>query len=128
MNEGKRKLNIDSEEMRLYQQEWLILQFTELVTDIMKEKGIRKKDLAEKLGRTKGYITQLLDGRANMTLRTVSDIMWSLGRSLSIDARALGFEVSPRFAHNYTTSTPAKPWHIQEIKQRGTNKQWKWAG
>jgi len=139
MSGEKGKLNIDSEEMRLYQQEWLILQFTELVADIMEEKGIRKKDLAEKLGRTKGYITQLLDGRANMTLRTVSDIMWALGCSLSVDVRTLGFEVSPRFAYSCTTPTIKKPWLFRKMrpvsgskkgseKQMGTNKQWKLAG
>ena len=43
----------------------------------------------------KGYISQLLDGRANMTLRTVSDVMWALDCSLQVVANPLSIETEP---------------------------------
>ncbi len=88
------ELNSDSEEMRLYQQEWLILEVTELIAELMEKKGIKKNKLAQLLGKSKGYITQLLDGRANMTLRTVADVMWALDSSLGVSSQSLGFASS----------------------------------
>jgi plasmid maintenance system antidote protein VapI len=77
------------EDMRLYQQEKLILDCTELICEQMEKQEITKTELAKRLGRTKGYITQLLDGRANMTLRTISDMMWALDCGLEVSASAL---------------------------------------
>ena len=86
------KLNKDSEEMRLFQQEMLILEVTELISELMEDKKIKKSELAERLGKTKGYITQLLDGRANMTLRTVSEVFYALNSSVNVSSKPLGFE------------------------------------
>lgn len=82
------------EEMRLFQQEKLILECTELICELMDKRGINKAELAKRLGKTKGYITQLLDGRANMTLRTISDVMWTLDASLALNAGSLTIETS----------------------------------
>ena len=68
-----------SEEMKLYLQEMLILEFTEIACEAMALAGITKEDLAEKLGRSKGYVTLMLDGRARLTIRQMSDIMFYLG-------------------------------------------------
>lgn len=46
----------------------------------MEETQITRAELARRLGTSKGYVTQLLDGTANMTLRTVSDVFVALGR------------------------------------------------
>jgi len=107
------KLRSDKKEMRLYQQEWLILEVTELVASVMEEKGVKKVDLAERLDRSKGYITQLLDGRANMTLRTVADIMWALDSSLGVSAHPLGFGTSVEPVSSYDLPREASVWSIQ---------------
>lgn len=80
------------EGMKLFQQERIILETTELICKIMEERSINKAELAMKLGRSKGYITQLLDGSANMTLRTISDVMWALNGSLYVEAGPLSIE------------------------------------
>jgi antitoxin component HigA of HigAB toxin-antitoxin module len=79
----------DPENMRLYQQERVILETSDLISDLLDRTGITKADLAERLGRSKSYVTQLLNGRANMTLRTISDVMWALDSSLVISAAPL---------------------------------------
>ena len=79
----------DPENMRLFQQERVILETTELISDLMNRKGVTKAKLAERLGSSKSYVTQLLDGRTNMTLRTISDVMWALESSLALHATTL---------------------------------------
>ena len=76
------KLTATPEGMRLYQQERAILELTELLCQIMKEEAVTRSQLARRLGKTKGYITQLLDGRTNMTVRTISDVFGAVGRAI----------------------------------------------
>ena len=68
-----------SEEMKLYLQEMLILEFTEAACEAREKAGMSKEDLALKLGRSKGYVTLMLDGRTRLTIRQMSDIMFYLG-------------------------------------------------
>ena len=112
----------DSEEMRLYQEEWLILQMTILIENLMEKKGVRKNELAERLDRSKGYITQLLDGRANMTLRTVADVLCALDSSLTISAQPLGFETSGELVGQYGLSSGADFWEQQTIRLERTQR------
>ena len=65
---------------RLYQQEKVILDVTELVCDIMEEEGVSRTELAQRLKTSKPHVSQLLNGSANITLRTLSDIFYALGR------------------------------------------------
>jgi ribosome-binding protein aMBF1 (putative translation factor) len=107
-----------SKKMGYYLEQKLILDVTELIVERMEREGINKTQLAKKLGRSKGYITQLLDGRANMTLRTLSDIMWALDCTLSVgtqpldqdyqEATFLAFE-SPMETGQWSVSFPARP-------------------
>ncbi len=70
---------------RLLRQEDLILDITELLSAAMEDKRVTKSELAKRLGKTKGFITQVLSGNRNLTLRTIADI-----------ADALGFRVQVR--------------------------------
>ena len=54
-----------------------------------------RSELAKRLDRTKGYITQLLDGRANMTVRTISDVFTALDRAVHFQDGPLRATVSP---------------------------------
>ncbi|MFH0983411.1 MAG: helix-turn-helix transcriptional regulator [Planctomycetota bacterium] len=76
------KLTATAEGMRLYQQERAILEVTELLCQIMDEDDVSRAELARRMGKTKGYVTQLLDGRANMTIRTISDVFCALNRGV----------------------------------------------
>lgn len=62
-----------------WHRERTVLEVTELICGIMQEEGVSRKELAVRLGKTKGYVSQLLDGEANMTLHTVSDLCTVLG-------------------------------------------------
>lgn len=69
---------------RLVQEESMILDATELVYGLLDSRGISKAELARRLDRSKGYITQLLDGSRNMTLRTLADVAHAIGVQLEI--------------------------------------------
>ena len=85
----------DKEQMRLYQQEYLIMQVTEHICELMEQNGVSRSELADRLGTTKGYITQLLDGRANMTLRKLADVCMALGVAAELQTRELQATVCP---------------------------------
>lgn len=79
----------DPEQMRLFQQERAIYEITELIESVMEAKGISRAALAKRLGKSKGWITQLLDGEANKTIRTVADVLTVLGQELRVFAQPI---------------------------------------
>jgi transcriptional regulator with XRE-family HTH domain len=79
----------NSEGMKLYQQERVILEATERICEAMEEQGFTRKELADALGTSKSFISQLLDGSRNMTLRTLSDVFLALGLAVHVDAGSI---------------------------------------
>jgi transcriptional regulator with XRE-family HTH domain len=69
----------DPTHMRLFQQERAIYEVTELLELLMTELGVNRAELAKRLGKSRGWVTQLLDGEANKTIRTVADAFAVLG-------------------------------------------------
>jgi len=67
-----------SEEERLIALEELVLNVTEDILVAMEDKGVTKQKLAKKLGKSKSYISQVLGGARNMTLKTLSDMCFAL--------------------------------------------------
>jgi len=76
------------EHARLVAQERLIVAATEAIWKAMEEAGINKAELANRMAATKGYISQVLSGSRNMTLRTLSDICFVLGKKPVITLEA----------------------------------------
>lgn len=89
------------EGMRMFQQERAIQDLTEMICNIMDRKQVSRTDLARRLGRSKGYITQLLDGRANMTVRTMSDVFVALGRAICFGEAPLETTVSEELRESF---------------------------
>lgn len=69
---------VDAQKL-LWNQEGAILDTTELICSLMKEAGVTRSELAARMGKTKGNISQMLSGDRNLTIRTVSDLMTYLG-------------------------------------------------
>lgn len=74
----------DEEFRRLFAQEDLILEVTETLCELLENEKISRKELADRLGKTKGFVSQLLNGGRNLTLRTVADILHVLGYRASL--------------------------------------------
>ncbi len=70
---------IDSREhAKFYASEELVFNVTEDLLLMMEDNGVSKQQLATMMGKTKAYISQLLSGSRNMTLKTLSDICFAL--------------------------------------------------
>lgn len=64
---------------RLVRQEEFILEVTEALSSALERSGMTQSKLAQKLGCTRGFVSQVFAGGRNLTLRTVSDIALALG-------------------------------------------------
>jgi transcriptional regulator with XRE-family HTH domain len=76
-----------TEGRRLLKQEKLILEVTEALSEAIEERGLTRSEIAKRLGKTKGFVSQLLAGGRNLTLRTVADIADAIGISLKFAVR-----------------------------------------
>jgi transcriptional regulator with XRE-family HTH domain len=71
---------------RLLRQEELILEVTEALANALEREGISKKELADRLGKTKGFVSQVFSGGRNLTLRTVADFADALHHRIRVTA------------------------------------------
>ena len=74
----------DPEFRKLLAQEELILEVTETICDLLENEKISRKELADRLGKSKGFVSQLLNGGRNLTLRTVADNFHVLGYKVTL--------------------------------------------
>jgi hypothetical protein len=72
---------------RLVAQETLLFDAAECVAELINDAGISRTELAKRLGKSKGFVTQVLAGDRNMTLRTLADLGYVLGHSFEIVAK-----------------------------------------
>jgi transcriptional regulator with XRE-family HTH domain len=72
------------------------LDFTESIYQLMEARGMKKADLAKKIGKTPAYITKVFRGNANFTLETMVRLARALGGNLTIgvkkEEKEIGFE------------------------------------
>lgn len=63
-----------SKRRRLLRQEELILEATELLSSALENRSVTKAELAARLEKSKGFVSQILSGGRNLTLRTLADV------------------------------------------------------
>jgi len=68
-----------------YWEEMAILNFTEALLDRIEALGMAKKDLAKKLNVSSAYMTKLIGGRNNFTLRTMVRVARAVDSELHVD-------------------------------------------
>jgi plasmid maintenance system antidote protein VapI len=108
-------------EMRLFQQERTILEATELICEMMESEDLNRSDLAKRLGKSKSHVSQLLDGKKNMTLRTISDMFTAMNRTIHFSCKRMNTydnECTP-YTLCTTTAWPQRSTH--EIRVRTEN-------
>jgi len=91
--------------MRLYQQERAIYEVTELLESLLGKLGLNRAQFAKRLGKSRGWVTQLLDGEANKTIRTVADAFAVLGMDIhsSYQPIQIGRKASSSTSNETTT-------------------------
>ncbi|MFZ0051817.1 MAG: helix-turn-helix transcriptional regulator, partial [Desulfobaccales bacterium] len=65
------------------------MEVTETLCELLEKEGVSRKELADRLGKSKGFVSQLLNGGRNLTLRTVADILHVLGYKVSLTPQKL---------------------------------------
>lgn len=63
-----------------------MMEVTELICKDMERNKVTKSNLAKMLNKSESYVTQLLDGNINLTLKELSEIMALLGRQIVLDS------------------------------------------
>ena len=56
----------------------LIMDVTESICAALESQKLNRQSLADKLGKTKGYVSQVLNGNRNMTLATLAEMAFAL--------------------------------------------------
>jgi antitoxin component HigA of HigAB toxin-antitoxin module len=87
-------------------QERAIVRATELIETLLEQQGISRTDLADMLGKHKSWVTQLLDGEKNKTIRTVADVLAVLGHEMRISSEPIASDAERHFVA-YTAHWPS---------------------
>jgi transcriptional regulator with XRE-family HTH domain len=80
------ELMLDPEFRKLYAVEGLIADTAQMISDLLDHRKMKQADLARLLNKTPAYVSQLLNGKANMTVRTLAEVVYALGATVKIDA------------------------------------------
>ena len=78
MNQTIASTKCDKPHDLLVHQEELILDVTERLTQALDNAGVTKAELAKRLGKSPGFVSQVFGGGRNLTLRSISDIATAL--------------------------------------------------
>lgn len=74
--------------------EALVADASELIARLMAEQNLSKADLARKLGKSRAWMTQLLNGKANMTIRTLAEVVYELDAEVKLNTQAPSWKIT----------------------------------
>lgn len=78
----------DPSGLRLFQQEGAILEFTELVCELLERTKTSRTELAKSLKMPKQRLNAILAGGVDITIREMADIFTSLNHELGFNIRS----------------------------------------
>jgi hypothetical protein len=87
MNTKFDELMLDPEFRKQYAVEGLIGDTAELIWQLLVRRNLKQADLARMLNKTPAFVSQLLNGKANMTVRTLAEVVYALGATVKINAQ-----------------------------------------
>lgn len=78
--------------LRTYAEERAIMTLTRQVLDAVEEAGLTRAEIASLLGTSRSFVSQVLNGSANMTLKTLGALLWATGRQVDgLESNQLGY-------------------------------------
>lgn len=80
------------ESVRLVAEETALLEASELVTACLDEREVSRSTLAERLGVSRSEVTQRLNGKRNLTVRTLGAMLHELGYRLRLETEDLAVQ------------------------------------
>lgn len=97
--------------------EEVIVDFTEEICRLMEEEGIDRSELAERLGVSRAFITKILNGNPNLTLKTMMKLSMALNREFNIKMPPKGFATTQLYVSVKNIpyqSKPSIPWRMSK--------------
>src|SRR2546430_5861333 len=67
-----------------YRLERILIQLGEDICRLMRDQQISRAEVAERLGVSRAYVTKVLNGNTNLTIKTLLKLSDALGRELAI--------------------------------------------
>jgi len=90
----------------------VLLDLNEQILARMNELGLRNKDLADLLGVARSYVSRLLDGRPNLTIRSLAAIAIALDVQLTVS-------LQPRAIRSWGAESPDWLGSFETARQHG---------
>jgi len=81
------ELMLDPEFRKHYAIEGFIGDTAEMIWQLLVRRDMKQADLARLLKKTPAFVSQLLNGKANMTIRTLAEVVYALGATVKIEAQ-----------------------------------------
>lgn len=112
-----------------YAQTSAVLDAADLISEAMVAQGLNQKELAAKLGVSKGYVSRLLSGNENMTVKSVARVLHVLGfqyqQTVQMTDKAVESSNVVNFI-DYLEKTDTIP-GISEVSVRHEKSDWSYA-
>jgi len=84
----------DPEFRRLLAIEALVAGSSEVIARLMAEQKVSRADLARRLNKSRAWVTQLLSGKANMTVRTLAEVVYTLDAEVKLQAQSPSWKMA----------------------------------
>lgn len=84
------------------------------VVEYMEKEGINQNQLAERLGVTKGYVSQVLKGEFNYTLKKLIDLSLAIGKVPQIDYKAIAEVIQEDKIRHFLSAEISKSQPVDE--------------
>jgi transcriptional regulator with XRE-family HTH domain len=82
--------------LRGYAEDRAVSMLASVAIQAIEEAGLTRAEVARLLGTTRGYVSQVLNGSTNMTLKTFGALLWAAGRQVaSVSTEPVGSVVKP---------------------------------
>src|SRR5690606_36288763 len=88
-----RELFSDPATRREYEEGRLLEEAVAGINGLLESLRLERRELADRLGVSKGRVTQLLSGDGNLTLRTLAAMAWALGYEFDLRLRPMADRV-----------------------------------
>jgi predicted transcriptional regulator/antitoxin component HigA of HigAB toxin-antitoxin module len=79
---------------RLLSVEAVVAEASELIARLVAEQNVSKAGLARRLNKSRAWVTQLLSGKANMTVRTLAEVACALDAEVKLNAQPPGWKIA----------------------------------
>jgi transcriptional regulator with XRE-family HTH domain len=104
----------DPEFRRLLSIEALAAEASEVIARLMAERSVSRADLARRLNKSRAWVTQLLSGKANMTVRTLAEVAHVLGAEVKLHVQPPSRKKARKPP---ATATQRQPRHRQRVSR-----------